>query len=157
MAGMIPELFDPNTKTQTDGAFIDSRLVEDSSPERYVKDSLGQEHAPAGHPEGGRFVADDIDNQAASSGVASAEKDFRGILERMNSGAVDKQVIEGEIQKLAGLSRGELAELLPKLHIQSKPKSKANALELIKQVLDSQYHMYLSAHPNSGAKLGGTG
>jgi hypothetical protein len=130
--------------------------IDYSAVARYSVDTSGHEHAPAGNPQGGQFVADDIDRaavakpEAATGGMTPdvAAGKIQGLLDNINKGTVGTEHIEALGNEMKSMSKEQLAELFPKVKIMGKPKSKSDAISKIKQVLVNQLGMYRYTHPN---------
>jgi hypothetical protein len=85
----------------------------------------------------------------AGLSVAEAIAAVRGILGQINQGVVTGQLIDETVARFMKLKVAELAEILKGLDIQGKPKNKQDAVGKIKQVLDTQFEMYLRTHPGN--------
>ncbi len=88
-------------------------------------------------------------------GVQEAVASVRGILDQINSGGISGQIIDEAVARFKKMTKAQLLDVLQGLDIQGKPKTKDDALGKIKQVLDTQFEMYIRTHPTHFA--GGSG
>jgi hypothetical protein len=70
--------------------------------------------------------------------LATHEKKFRDVLDRIGSDTVTSADIDDVEKGLGELSKDELAELMPRLKVAGKPKSKGHAIRQITGVLRNQ-------------------
>jgi hypothetical protein len=71
----------------------------------------------------------------------------------VTSARIDALLVE--IDK--GLKKPECVELLSLLDISGKPSTKGQAIEKVRQVLNSQLEMYVKAQAFGGTRYGGEG
>jgi hypothetical protein len=79
--------------------------------------------------------------------VDEAVGSVRGILGQINAGGVTGRLIDEAVAGFQKMTKVQLVEVLKGLDIQGKPKTKDDALARIKQVLDTQFEMYVRTHP----------
>jgi hypothetical protein len=80
--------------------------------------------------------------------VTEAASRVRGLLDEINQGAVTSSRIDALIATLKkDFKKPDLEHLLVALQIAGKPKTKDQAVDRIKQTLNSQLEMYVKAQP----------
>lgn len=85
---------------------------------------------------------------AQSPEVTKAAADFRNLLDGIGSGTSGASIDEF-MANAGAMSKDALEALKSKLNLQGKSKNKTDALGAIKQVLDSQYEMWIRTHPDA--------
>jgi hypothetical protein len=78
--------------------------------------------------------------------VADAAQKVRGLLAEINQGIVTTPRIDSLLSELKeGMTKPHLEQLLAALEIAGKPKTKDQAVEKVRQVMNSQLEMYIKA------------
>jgi 2'-5' RNA ligase len=112
---------------------VDAQVEE---PARHAKDAAGHEHAPAGIPEGGQFVADDIDREAVSK-----PKKPRGKASQQSAHPLDGKDRSEQLKALADLgsqtsasvkASNEYAAKAAKVPTPNEPTVAEAALKLVR-------------------------